>query len=386
MSVGVYDFDFMTYEHVIPNLECAKLCTYYHNMHQLAALAPQFAPERYGTFYICKEYDDGYYPKELFGENCIYRGRAFTQNNYSQLQPAIENTIPNMHLYDKYLAHYGTEYGDETQIKRILNCAHIRIAPDGQNTRSLKQLTRIVSTGRYTGIILHDYDLGSIPNVYDCLKDLSNSRKYKNDPDRPRPYSIGNKFPINVTSSAELEKWIQLEAMPNIFFLQYQGFMENQTLVNLCKDNERMAKQIYYDITPLLYDQNEFVMHWLPEIYKQVLFLRMQHIKILLTYDEKIILPPELDNFLKLLNYWLVFYRKTFGAPLCATLYSFCYNCAHWLEYRNFGFRLVRINIQDIRNSFQYFRENNYAFFKMFYDWDTVKFEGGQFINVWGRD
>ena len=43
-TVAVYDYDFFTYENVIPNLECAKLVTYYRNNNDIALLAPTLTP------------------------------------------------------------------------------------------------------------------------------------------------------------------------------------------------------------------------------------------------------------------------------------------------------------------------------------------------------
>lgn len=129
-TIGVYDYDFFTYENVIPNLECAKLYTYFHNKREVAVLTPRLEPERYTHFYIRKEYNDGIFPKSIFLPNCNYGGRAFTPTKYSPLLPAIERTIPNMHLYDKYIDYFGRSNTEKRQIKRILNCAHIRLSTD----------------------------------------------------------------------------------------------------------------------------------------------------------------------------------------------------------------------------------------------------------------
>ena len=45
MSIGVFDYDFFNYESVIPNLECAKLVTYYRQHNHLAVLTPTLVPE-----------------------------------------------------------------------------------------------------------------------------------------------------------------------------------------------------------------------------------------------------------------------------------------------------------------------------------------------------
>ena len=69
---GVYDYDFFHYENVIPNLECAKIVSYYRTHNEIAVLVPEFNPAPYTQFFIRKEYDDGIYPKQpSVAENAI---------------------------------------------------------------------------------------------------------------------------------------------------------------------------------------------------------------------------------------------------------------------------------------------------------------------------
>ena len=84
-TVGVYDADFFEYEGIIPNLECAKLVTYYRRRREIAVLSPLLNPERYTYFYIRKDTKDGHYPKKFFESNCFYGGRAFESIKYSSL-------------------------------------------------------------------------------------------------------------------------------------------------------------------------------------------------------------------------------------------------------------------------------------------------------------
>ena len=49
---GIYDYDFFNYENVIPNLECAKLITYYRQHNELAVLVPSLTPEPYTKFIV----------------------------------------------------------------------------------------------------------------------------------------------------------------------------------------------------------------------------------------------------------------------------------------------------------------------------------------------
>lgn len=78
MIVGIHDYDFFNYEHVIPNIDCAKYLTYYRNHRIIAALTPRIEPEKYTKFLIRKEYDDDYFPKELFLPNVEFGGRVFS--------------------------------------------------------------------------------------------------------------------------------------------------------------------------------------------------------------------------------------------------------------------------------------------------------------------
>lgn len=273
--IGIYDADFFRYENVIPNLECAKLVTYFRHHKDIAVLTPTFAPEQYTSFYIRKEYNDGIFPKEFFQDNCIYGGRAFNPDRYVQLEKRIENTIPDMHIYDNYLSYFGSVQMHQKQLKRILNCAHMRLAPDSEHLRSFDEFSPYFQKG-ITGIFLHDYDLAGL-HAYDLIEQLQNQRSYITK-EGINPYPVGNKYPINIYNSAELEKWFKIVTIPNAFFLEYHGMMDDKTLYRLCLDNRRMARQVYYDVTYDCRDENDFFVHRAEKIFYLVfIFTKSWH-------------------------------------------------------------------------------------------------------------
>lgn len=378
-TVAVYDYDYFHYENVIPNLECAKLVTYYRNHNDIALLAPALEPKRYTKFIVRKEYNDGNYPREIFFPNCEYGGRAFNPTQYKPLASSIEKTIPDMHIYDKYLDHFGRKPAEIAQIKRILNCAHLRLAPDSQRILPFNELTRNF-INRPTGIMLHDYDLAAL-HPYDTILELQNQRHFISK-EGINPYPVGNKYPIRITSSEELEKWLGIVVIPNAFFLEYCGIMEDSTLYNLCQENERMARQVYYNVTYDCTDETDFLIRVLPKIYVQSLFLRKAGIKILLKYDTNVLITEELKNLIDLLNCVISFKWQEDFLPKKQTLYDFCRSNKK-LHYCSWAFQTVRLSIDQIRDIFQYIRENNYELFKQFYQWDSVIFHGGKFINEW---
>jgi hypothetical protein len=378
-TVAIYDYDYFNYENVIPNLECAKLVAYYRKRNDITLLAPALEPARYTKFIIRKEYNDGIFPREFFYPNCEYGGRAFNPTQYKPLDPKIEATIPDMHIYDRYISNFGKKPAELTQIKRILNCAHLRLAPDSQNLLSLEKLKRNFLT-KPTGIILHDYNLAPL-KPYDLIKELQDQRTFISK-EGTNPYPVGNKYPIRIYSSNELQNWLKIVTIPGAFFLEYCGLMSDEILYNLCEENKRMARQVYYNITHDCTSENDFFINRLPKIFIQTLFLRKAGIKILLKYDEEILKTKELKLLIDLLNCWLSFQWQENFLPRRQNLYNFCKN-KEKLQYRSWAFLTVKITVEQMRDIFQFIRENNYDLFKKFYEWDSVIYKEGEFINEW---
>ena len=380
--IGIHDYDFFNYEHVIPNIDCAKYLTYYRNHQTIAALATQLEPERYTSFIVRKEYDDGEYPKKLFLPNVEYGGRVFSVEKSKPLPPAVEATIPNMHVYDPYSSYFGRTQTDQKIFERILNCAHMRLAPDGHNLMPAKEFSSYFYKG-ITGIFLHDYDLAAL-KAYDVISEIQNKRKfiYK---DEIRPYPVGNKYPINIYSSNELQNWLKIVTIPNGLLLEYKGLMTDEVLYNLCMQNKRMARQVYYNVTYGCTDENDFLIHRARKIFIQTLFLRKSGIKILLKYDDDFFKTPELEKYIELLNCWLSFCYFDDCAPRYQTLYRICAKDSS-MRYLTWAFRTITVTVDEMRSIFQFFRERDYSIFKMFYEWDSVVYEGGQFINEWTRN
>ena len=380
--IGVHDYDFFNYEHVVPNIDCAKYLTYFRSHSTIAALVPRFEPERYTKFIVRKEYDDGVYPKKLFLPNVEYGGRAFSVDLGKPLPPAVEATIPNMHIYDNYSSYFGQLKSDQILFSRVLNCAHMRLAPDGQTLTTVEALAPYFHKG-ITGIFLHDYDLAAL-KAYDLISEIQRRRKFI-DKDEIHPYPVGNKYPIQLYSSDELQNWLKVVTIPNGLLLEYNGLMTDEVLFNLCKQNERMARQVYYNIAAGCSDENDFFIHRLRKIFIQTLFLRKSGIKILLKYDDGFFKTPELEKFIELLNCWLSFRWFEDSMPRYQTLYSLCRKNSY-LHYQSWAFQTITVTTEEMRNIFQFFREKDYSIFRMFYEWDSVVYEGGQFVNEWNRN
>lgn len=382
-TIGVYDYDFMNYEQVIPNLECAKMCSYFKNKKQITVLAPALEPERYTDFYIRKEYDDGIFPKEFFESNVSYGGQVFSNGIYIPLDDKIERVRPDFSVYDKYYHKYGHTKHTDAIFKKILRSAHLRLAPDGKNIdeRAIRYcMDNYPQTSG--GIILHDYKPAEINGLFEAVSEMSNFRKTLNN--TPKPLPIGNKYPIDIYSSKELQKWIDIYPMTEVFFLRFHGLMDNEVLIEMLEKNRIFCRQIYYMIDEGCSSENDFLEHRAVEIFKQLLFYRMSNTKILLKYSDDFFKTKELKFLIEL---WNCFGNaKWFDNFLSCTqtLYRYCASRPHRL-YRDVLYRARKVNQYEMREAFQYVRIHNYELFKMFYEWDRVIFKGGEIQSAWDK-
>lgn len=384
-TIGIYDADFMTYGHVMPNLECAKLYAYHTRRRELCTLTSKLMPDKYTNFFVRKDYDDGDYPKEYFSTNCSYGGRAFTPNGYTPLELAAEHTIPDMHIYDRYAALYGDKVEEKEEIKRILNCCHLRLSLDGVNVDNMDFLKKACVYDKYNGLIFHDYDLNAIKDAPAAIKELCMTRHYK-DSERIRPYVFGSKFPIQVSDEARLKEWTETNPMSHIFYLQYNGQMTPSCANTLVSSNKNIGLRASYNFTEGYENEQEWLIRGSREFFKQILFFRRYNLKISLIYEDDFFKTPELKTLIELLNYWAscTWSKKTYEGR--ASLYYTCRNLND--ETTTFGFMSNRKNINkdDVRKMFQYIREVNYPLFIMFYEWEPVIYQGGQLINEWTGD
>lgn len=378
--IGVYDYDFMNYAPVIPNLECAKLCAYFQQKKEVTILVPTLEPERYTKIYIRKDYDDGKYSKEFFFPNVEYGGLAFSENKYNPLPEDIEFIKPNFEVYRKYNKNFGEGKVSQRDFRKILNSAHLRLSLDGQ-TVSENFEKQIKIYHKTNSIFFHDYDLNAIENSYNIIKDLAKRETYKG---KTRNRRIGMKFPTQIYKNEDMDKWLDISPFFSLFYLQFNGIIDNEILVKFYEYNKSFVQQMNYNVGCSWYEENQFFKDVLPQIFKQVLFLRSHNTKITLVYDNNFQVDPRFKKLIRLLNLYLD--RPPIdaqgGQQMKGTLYAYCAS----KKTKIFQGRGNNMKIEDMRDAFQLVREKNYEVFDMFYNWEVVEYKGGEMVNVTSRN
>ena len=374
-TILIYDWDFFHYPQVIPNLECAKYAAWRKQKKDIVVFNDNLNPSMYSKTFFRKEYDDGIYDDIILNPTVDYGGRAFSQI-YKQFDPEMEHIYPDFEIYRKYKELYGTKKRQREEIRTILYATHVRLSLDG---KTLEDFPYDRLQPRHPSVILHDYDLASIPNAFELLEDVSRQRP------SGLPYRIGNKYPINVYTFDELMKWLKLPPMGTCFYLQYNGLFTTDELATLCEKPILGLRQMIYNFAFGCSDEDDFIDHRLSEFYKQLLFLRSHDTKILLNIDNELFKTRELIILIKLFGCYYGRSYCEFVRPHRETLYEWCaWKRRAYIE--TLPWNHISITQQEMRESFQYIRKRNYDVFDMFYSTPNVIIQGGKLINEWHRN
>ena len=371
MSIGIYDFDFFNYPEVVPNLECAKLLAYYRNHNQITVLTDRLNPYAYSKFFIRKDYDDGtVFPKELIS-NCEIGGRYFSGEKYLSFSKEIELTKPDFYAYQKFIDLFSVVPSYRDRLKRVLNCAHFRFAPDSKNLLPLEFLKSQIEK-KQSGLFAHDFNLASIKSASDLIVELQGSFLKQNNETR---LPFGNKFPLKIYEYSDLQKWCQIKFIPDAFFLQYEGIMDTENLISFSESCPHICARTFYNISFGCFDENDFLINRAPIIFLQSLILRRNKKKILLTYDRNILIKKIVKDFITLLNLFLDFRCDDGCGDSTITMFRFV---KYWTKIHPTG---AGLSTEEIRQVFRFFEETNPELFKAFYDLQSVDFIGGKYIN-----
>lgn len=371
-TILVYDYDYFHYPNVIPNLECAKYAAWRKKKRDIVVFNNNFVPSMYTNTFLRKDYDDGIYDTSFIQPNVEYGGRAFS-TIYKPFPLEMEKIEPDFSIYDKYRPLFGTTKTEQTSLKTILYATHVRLSLDG---KTLEPFPFDRMRPAHPSLIFHDYDIAAVDGSLELLQEVCASRPSGLN------YRIGNKFPINVYNYKDLKAWLTLVPMGSCFYLQYNGVLTDEELIDLVEASALGLRQLVYNFTYNCPNEDSFMMEVLPKIYKQALFLRSVNKKILLNIDTNFFKTVELLNLMKLIN---CFYGKTVNQwirPHKQTLYGYCaWNRRAYLEVLPWVHFVV--TQEEMRASFQYMRQHNYEVFDMFYSIPNVIEKGGQLVNEW---
>ena len=347
----------MTYKQPVFNLELMKLATYYKQRNDLVKLAPVLEPERYTKFFFRKDWDDGNYPKKIFGKNVSYGGFAFN-TNYYPLAEEIEASAPDTYIYEPYRKFFITAQDNEL-FNSMENAAHIRLSLDNKTIWprfhepfSLQPSTKI--------LMFHDYDLNKIEGIKNAIQDIYNENISKGN----RRW-IGMKFPVQVNNAENFSYWMDLQGALHYFSIQYNGVLDKDSFEILLRAPTKQTKNLDCIVTSGCSSENDFLLNRLPIIFKQLLNSQINYKRISLKYEDGFFTDQRWEHLLQLLNDYnsAIIGKQNIINPI--TFHGFIKS----LYSNKWAFVNARFPRSYVIDLFQLVREKNYEVFKMFYEY-----------------
>lgn len=383
MIIGCYDADMSKYIHTPFNLELMKIASYYKRKREIVLLSPSIELEKASKVFYRKDYYDGDFDsKVLYNPKVTYGGRAFSMNKYIPLPEDIEKTKPDRLIYESMRKNFCTNKLNTNLFNKMQRAQHIRLTLDGNNIKTdpFEQFDKQQEGELF---IFHDYNLCEVQNGYEAIQDL-----LKIVPNNKNKY-VGSKFPLIPRNDQELIKWANIHPMNGFFNIEIHGLLKDEVLYEFIETqkNTSISQQSRYYILDNLNSDDE-ILKALPDIYRQIIYLRSHRVQISLIYDNTTFSNPLLKKTLDLMVHYLNQGHKMTKDRFYKTLgYDNLFSFARRLkDYYVVTSHYVTksdnlLSRGEAREVFKYIQQNNYELFKMFYECTYVEFKGGKFQN-----
>ena len=177
--------------------------------------------------------------------------------------------------------------------------------------------------------------------------------------------------------------------MNGFFNIEIHGLLKDEVLYEFIETqkNTSISQQSRYYILDNL-NSDEEILKALPDIYRQIIYLRSHRIQISLIYDNTTFSNPLLKKTLDLMVHYLNQGHKMTKDRFYKTLgYDNLFSFARRLKdyYAVTSHYVTKsdnlLSRGEAREVFEYIQQNNYELFKMFYECTYVEFKGGKFQN-----
>lgn len=283
MAIGLLDQDLLLRPgHFCPNLEIMKLSTYYKNQKEIVRLILDArTTDQYREVIIRKDKIDNSYPDTLFGkQNISFGGLAFTNNKYKPMPDEMENSLPDITIYDKFLVDKKIGRAGMNYLKG----SHFRLSTDNINCNV--DYLKYLNKGH---AVIHDKNIFHLKDSYENLYDISQS------------YKILTKYPLRVDKN-EAEKWItNLNFITNSLVFIITGKMTNYEFKKLV--NTSYLFDFEFGVLPV---RNEYALvEHIEEIIKRILYLKANNFHNHFKYNhEDNMQYPEYTKFFFTIEKW----------------------------------------------------------------------------------
>lgn len=376
MSIGLMDADMTKYTFVPFNIDIMKLSTYYKRKREIVGLTPFFAPYKYTKLIYRKDYDDGVFSKYLFDYNNIeYGGLAFSGGRYVPMAEEIEKCIPDTSIYEAFRSDFSTYKSFGSLFTTMMGSPHVRLSLDGQNV--WKDFTKSLSIRDGSKVLfVHDNNLNKIKDAKIIIPELLSFNRNK-------PRSLAIKFPLKIDNEQDFFDWTQWAGAGNFFPIHFLGSFSDEGAYKLTTMPTRksICSQLQYFVTADCSSEQDFVSRKLPDLFRQLSFLRRNRIKILLKIDEDFFEDNMWYRVLLLIARYFhsldSFKKEKFDELIEGdSLFRF----AKYIPQEKKRVNEDYFDKREIRKLFFFVQEQNPELFELFYNSSNIIYKGGRLV------
>ena len=156
MYIGLIDDDLRANRKTYPNLELMKLASFHKSNRDIVEMVRDYRTyERFTKLYLRKNLMDNDMPNLFLSKarhKCEYGGYAFSNGIYIPMDKAIEESLPDVTIYDKIL-------NIKKDYKTLLNKGLIR----------LETQKNIIPVNSKRSFLVYDKNITSFPNYQELL-------------------------------------------------------------------------------------------------------------------------------------------------------------------------------------------------------------------------
>ena len=370
MSYGLYDGDLIVYPQVpFFNLELMKLSSYYKSKREIVSFSPTFSPNMYKHFLIRQDYTNNYLPILKYN-NIEYGGRAIYGDEYQPLPLEIESCKPDRNLYDKIeFKVYESKTGRD-KFKTMKHAEHLRLSLDNKTVWKDYERQLHKSKG-ISGLIFHDYNLETIDNSLETVKELISYLSSEK-----RELRIGMKFPVQTTTEERLIKWMNFLPMGYYYSVDFNGILTLDNVEIFKELKKKSTSSLQTTINPTRnITYNDFINEGLQRLLRSIVDLRNHRLVFPLKYDKEFFADIRWAKIMDL----FVRFNNHIKANLLdddyfnrVVPYETFYNFVKTLTKRQKFYPPI-LKKQEAEKLFQFVRETNYNLFIDFYEYTGEK-------------
>ena len=206
MRIGLIDRDFLENPYIFaPNLQIMKLAGYYKMKNYNVSLLKNINEAQYFSKIFYCQNEDYIFPEELLYHNNITIRGYYFYPQYVPLDQEIENTIPDITIYNKLWKSYEHTFEQQQEYEYLTTCNHLQLSNGEEGINILKYYPPFTPCKTHR-IYIHDRDIELIAPVIN--KELY---KFAKQIDRePNQFKIKFKYPIQIYNYKSLFEILKL--------------------------------------------------------------------------------------------------------------------------------------------------------------------------------